>query len=126
MSRDSLRRQDQSKFRTFVLSLKYYNPSCTTSNTADFLEQSEKSPNITRHSLMNKINYLLKRGSIDDRRRAGRPQTSTTTEYQNSVLQEIQVKSNASVRSVSTILSQNGYETSPSSVYRAAKAMGLK
>ncbi len=75
---------------------------------------------------MNTINYLLKRGSIDDRGKSGRRRTTTTTAYQNIVLKEIQVRNNASVRNVSAKLKQTGWKTSPSTVYRTAKSSGLK
>ncbi|CAF1340721.1 unnamed protein product [Rotaria sp. Silwood1] len=75
---------------------------------------------------MNKINYLLKRGSIHDRRRSGRPRTTTTTASENIVVKEIQVKNNASVRNVSAKLKQQGWKTSRSSVHRVAISSGLK
>ncbi|CAF1389256.1 unnamed protein product [Rotaria sp. Silwood1] len=126
MSSQSARKQDKLSFRTFVLLLKRQNPSWTASNIADFLEQSDNPPNLNRHSLMNKIHYLLKRGSTYDRKRSGRPRTTTTPDYRNTVLQEIQTKTKASIRSVSAKLRQNGWKTSPSSVYRTEKSLGLK
>jgi hypothetical protein len=92
MTSTSARQQEKLSFRTFLLLLHRQNPSWSVSNTADFLEQSENPPNLNRHSLMNKINYLLNRGSIDDRRKSGRRRTTTTTAYQNIVLKEIQAR----------------------------------
>jgi hypothetical protein len=126
MSSQSARKQEKLSFRTFVLLLKRQNPSWTASNIADFLERSENPPNLNRYSLMNKIHYLLKRGSIYDRKRSGRPRTTTTRDYRNTVLQEIQMKTKASIRSVSAKLRQNGWTTSRSSVHRTAKSLGLK
>ena len=60
----------------------------------------------------------------DDRKRSGRPRT--TTAYRNTILQELQMKNKASIRSVSAKLRQNGWKTSPSSVYRTALSLGLK
>ena len=126
MSSQQSHRQEKISFRTLVLLLKKQSPSWNISKIADFFEQSENPSNLNRHSLMNKINYILKRGSTDDRKRSGRPRTTTTTAYRNTILQEIQMKNKASIRSVSTKLRQNGWKTSPSSVYRTALSLGLK
>jgi hypothetical protein len=89
MSPQAAHQQEKLSFRTLVLLLKRQNPSWTASQIADFFEQSENPPNLNRHILMNKINYILKRESIDDRKRSGRPRTTTTTAYRNAILQEL-------------------------------------
>ncbi|CAF4545610.1 unnamed protein product, partial [Rotaria sp. Silwood2] len=106
------------------LLLSRQNPTWTASDIANFFEQSDNPPNLNRHALTKKINYLLARGSVFDRKRSGRP--PATTAYRNLVLKEIQIKNKASIRNVTAKLKQQGWKTSPSSVYRITKSAGLK
>ena len=75
---------------------------------------------------MKKINYLLARGSADDRKRSDRPPTTATAAYQKVVLNEIQLKTKASIRNVSAKIKRKGFQTSLSSVYRTTKLAELK
>ncbi|CAF1319452.1 unnamed protein product [Rotaria sp. Silwood1] len=104
MSRRQDRQQEKELFRPLVLLLHRQNPSWTVPDIADFFEQSDNPPNLNRHALVNKIHYILARGTVCERKRSGRPRTTTTASYRNLVLKKIQNQNKASVRNVSAKL----------------------
>ncbi|CAF1347321.1 unnamed protein product [Rotaria sordida] len=126
MSHRQDRQQEKELFRPLVLLLHRQNRSWTVPDIADFFEQSDNPPNLNRHALVNKIHYVLARGTVCERKRSGKPRTTTTASYRNLVLKKIQNQNKASIRNVSAKLKKISWKSSPSSVYRVVRSAGLK
>ena len=88
--------QDKIDFRTTVICLKRQNPSWNAPEIATFLQRSENPPSLSRDALRKKISIILKRGTVDDRPRSGRPITVATTNFKNKLSSCLRLKNGVS------------------------------
>ncbi|CAF2834395.1 unnamed protein product [Rotaria sp. Silwood2] len=107
MPRKQDRQQEKQLFSLLVVLLHRQNLSWTVPDIADFLEPSDNPPNLIRHTLVNKIHYLLARRTVCERKRSGRQSTTTTVSYRNLLLKKIQNQNIASAINVSAIFHKN-------------------
>ena len=117
---------DRKNFRSFVLNLKRLNSTWSTSQIARFIENSDNPPRLKYQSIYTRVYRILKRETIRDKKRSGRPVTVTTPDFRKHVDKCIRLKKNASIRRANTLLQRQGFTSSESSVYRTAKALNLK
>ena len=118
--------QDKIDFRTTVLCLKRQNPSWNAPEIATFLQRSENPPSLSRESLRKKISIILKRGTVNDNPRSGRPITVATTKFRNKLRSCLILKNCASQRNAKSILNRKGFKCSLGTVIKTCKKLKLK
>ncbi|CAF1523861.1 unnamed protein product, partial [Rotaria sordida] len=112
--------------RNFVLNLKRLNTTWGVGRMVHFIQSCDNPPPLKYKSLHKCISRILKRGTVKDKKRSGRPVTTTTFEFQQSVNYYIKMKKGASIRKTNAILKNEQFESSPTSVYRTTKQLNLK
>ena len=117
--------EDRKQFRSFILNLKRLNPTWSVGRMVRFIKNSDNPPPLNYKSLHNCISRIINRGTIDDKKRSGRPVTTTNLEFQQNVKHHLNMEKGASIRKTAVILKQSQIQSSSSSVYRAAKNSNL-
>ncbi|CAF3043827.1 unnamed protein product [Rotaria sp. Silwood2] len=107
-----------------------YNPHHFSSYTSSRVEfdpvRCDNLPPLKYKTLHNCISRILKKGTVNDRKRSGRPITTTTLEFQQNVNYCIKMKKGASSRKIDLVLKREQFTSSQTSVYRTAKQLNLK
>ncbi|CAF3142886.1 unnamed protein product [Rotaria sp. Silwood2] len=122
----SITYNDRKNFRSFVLNLKSLNSTWSVGRIARFIQNSDNPPHLKYTSLYKCVSRILKRETINDKKRSGRPVTVTTSEFRKNVDKCIRLKKNASIRKTDAILKRQGFTSSETSIYRTVKALNLK
>ena len=117
--------EDRKQFRSFILNLKRLNPTWSVGRMVRFIKNSDNPPPLNYKSLHNCISRIINRGTIDDKKRSGRPVTTTNLEFQQNVKHHLNMEKGASIRKTAVLLKQSQIQSSSSSVYRAAKNSNL-
>ena len=86
---------------------------------ADVLENSDCPPPQTRRALVRFINYTITRGTVNARKRSGRPRTTRTTQFISLVKHNIENKRKASIRNTIKSITNEQLKSSYGSVHRA-------
>ncbi|CAF5053335.1 unnamed protein product [Rotaria sp. Silwood1] len=73
--------QKYKQLREQILTLHDLHKKWSPSNIADELQNSDCPPPQTRHALVRYINYTINRGTVNPRRRSGRPRTTRTAQF---------------------------------------------
>ncbi len=81
----SISYEDRKNFRNFVLNLKRLNTTWSVARMVHFIQNCDNPPPLKYKSLHNCISRILKRGDVNDKKRSGRPVTTTTLDYQQNV-----------------------------------------
>ncbi|CAF3709104.1 unnamed protein product [Rotaria sp. Silwood1] len=122
----SISYEDRKSFRNFVLNLKRLNTTWSVGRMVRFIQSCDNPPPLKYKSLHKCISRILNRGTVKDKKRSGRPVTTTTFEFQQSVNYYIKMKKGASIRKTDAILKNEQFESSPTSVYRTTQQLNLK
>ncbi|CAF3557640.1 unnamed protein product [Rotaria sp. Silwood1] len=122
----SITYNDRKNFRSFVLNLKSLNSTWSVGRIARFIQNSDNPPHLKYTSLYKCVSRILKRETIKDKKRSGRPVTVTTSEFRKNVDKCIRLKKNASIRKTDAVLKRQGFTSSETSIYRTVKALNLK
>ncbi|CAF4702284.1 unnamed protein product, partial [Rotaria sp. Silwood2] len=93
----------------------------SSSNIADELQNGDCPPLQTRYALVRYINYTIKRGTIDPKRRSGRPRTTRTTKFMSLVKANVENKRRKSIRKTNALLTRKQLKSSYDSVQRVLK-----
>jgi hypothetical protein len=93
----------------------------SSSDIADELQNSDCPPLQTRHTLVRYINYTINRGTIEPRRRSGRPRTTRTSKFISLVKSNVENKRRKSIRKTNALLARKQMKSSYGSVQRALK-----
>jgi hypothetical protein len=89
------------------------------SDIADELQNSDCPPPQTRRALVRFINYTIKRGTVDVKRRSGRPRTTRTKRFISLVKQNTENKRKQSTRRTNRSIKKEQLKSSYGSVRRA-------
>jgi hypothetical protein len=113
--------QKYKKLREQILTLHDLHRKWSSSNIADELQNSDCPPLQTRHALVRYINYTINRGTINPRRRSGRPRTTRTKKFISLVKCNVENKRRKSIRKTDRLLKSKQLKSSYGSVQRALK-----
>ncbi|CAF0857474.1 unnamed protein product [Rotaria sp. Silwood1] len=118
--------QDKKQFRSIVLGLKKLNPSWQAPDISTFLQESENPPLLKRHAPIKRVNRTLKRGTVEDKQRSGRPTTIVTSTFQQQVKRSMRLTKGASIRNVTSALNRQGVKCCATTVRNTAHKLKLK
>ena len=109
------------KLRNQILVLRELHENWSSSDIANELMNSDCPPLQSRQTLIHYINYTVKRGTMQPRKRIGRPRTTRTSIFISSVKNHMENKSGQSIRKTDEMFKRNHVNSSYGSVRRALK-----
>lgn len=109
------------KLKRHILSLHELHRSWSASDIADELQNSDCPPLQTRRALVRFVNYTINRGTVESRKRSGRPRATRTTEYVSIIESNVENQRRKSIRKTNSMLKSQHLKSSYGSVQRALK-----
>lgn len=109
------------KLRQQILTLRDLHRKWSAIDIANELMNSDCPPSQTRFNLLRYIDYTLERGTVQARRRSGRPRTTRTPEFISLVQNNMENKFGTSIRKTNDLLKSEELNSSYGSVQRALK-----
>ncbi|CAF3859255.1 unnamed protein product [Rotaria sp. Silwood1] len=109
------------KLRKQILILHELHQNWSSSDIANELMNSDCPPSQTRQTLIRYVNYTIKRGTIEARKRTGRPRTTRTSIFISLVKDHMENNLGQSIRKTNDLLQKNHVNSSYSSVRRTLK-----
>jgi hypothetical protein len=109
------------KLRKQILVLHELHQNWSSSDIANELMNGDCPPSQTRQTLIRYVNYTIKRGTIEARKRTGRPRTTRTSIFISLVKDHMENKLGQSIRKTDELLKRNHVNSSYGSVRRTLK-----
>ncbi len=109
------------KLRNQILVLRELHENWSSRDIANELMNSDCLPSQTRYTLIRYVNYTIKRGTIEARKRTGRPRTTRTPRFISLVKYHRENKSGQSIRKTDDLFKKNHVNSSYGSIRRALK-----
>lgn len=109
------------KLKQQILSLHELHNSWSASDIADELQNSDCPPVQTRHALVRYVNYTINRGTVESRKRSGRPRATRTAQFVSTVKSNVENQRRKSIRKTNSTVKRQHLKSSYGSVRRALK-----
>ncbi len=109
------------KLRKQILILHELHQNWSSTDIANELMNSDCPPSQTRYSLIRYVYYAIKRGTIEARKRTGRPRTTRTSRFISLVKYHMENKPGQSIRKVDGLFKKSNVNSSYGSIRRALK-----
>jgi len=95
------------KLRKKILILHELHQNWSSTDIANELMNSYCPPSQTRYTLIRYVNYTIKRGTIEARKRTGRPRTTRTSRFISLVKYHMENRSGQSIRKTNDLFKKN-------------------
>ena len=103
------------------MSLQRLNTTWSTGRIVRFIQSCDNPPHLKYKSLHKCVSRILKRDTINNKKRSNRPATITTPEFQKNANKCIRLKKGVSIRKTNSMLKREGFTSSMKTVSRTAK-----